>query len=195
MSRPWLEGIWAKIRELEKRLQRLVSEGVVTPKAHAASHYDAGGDPVDVTQLAGFPGGTTDFLREDGTFATPGGGSDPPFTVVYELDGGGSDLTTGFTRYIRVPRAGTITKWTLLADVGGSIVIDVWKDTFANYPPTDSDSITGGNEPELSTDDEAEDSTLTGWSTSVSAGDVLGFIVDSVSGGIKWAVLVLEVTP
>lgn len=42
-----------------------------TPTAHAASHADGGTDALDVADLDGYPGGTTDFLRADGTFATP----------------------------------------------------------------------------------------------------------------------------
>ena len=45
-----------------------------TPTAHAASHASGGSDPVNVTGLAGFPGGTANFLRADGTFAAPPGG-------------------------------------------------------------------------------------------------------------------------
>lgn len=98
------------------------------------------------------------------------------------IDGGGSVITTGVKGYVRVPEAGTITKWTLLADQAGAIVIDIWKNTFANYPPTDVDSITGAAPPTLTaSDDEAEDSTLTGWTTEIVAGDIFGFNVDSIS--------------
>lgn len=45
-----------------------------TPDAHAASHEDGGSDELDVTSLGGFPGGSTDFLREDGIWAAPPGG-------------------------------------------------------------------------------------------------------------------------
>jgi hypothetical protein len=42
-----------------------------TPTAHAASHYSAGSDPLNIKNLGGFPGGTTTFLRADGAFAAP----------------------------------------------------------------------------------------------------------------------------
>jgi hypothetical protein len=148
------------------------------------------GDPTDLTpdQVSTILDEATDpFLR------TSAAGGGETRVVIYELDGGGTALTGSFTRYVRVPFTGTITKWTLLADASGSIVIDVWKDTFANFPPDNADSITAGNEPELSTDNEAEDSTLTGWGTSVTAGDVFGFTVDSVSG-LLWVSLTLEIT-
>lgn len=53
-------------------LSGLLADGQ-TPLAHAASH-EGGSDPVDVTALDGFPGGTTTFLRADGSFAVPPGG-------------------------------------------------------------------------------------------------------------------------
>jgi hypothetical protein len=42
-------------------------------ESHASRHADAGADPLDVTDLDGFPGGTSSFLRADGTFAIPSG--------------------------------------------------------------------------------------------------------------------------
>lgn len=97
------------------------------------------------------------------------------------VDGAGSAITTGVKGYKSFPVAGTITRVRMLADQSGSAVIDIWKDTFANYPPTVADTITAAAKPTLSTQDHSEDSTLTGWTTSVSAGDVFGFKVDSAT--------------
>lgn len=41
------------------------------PTAHATTHSSGGSDPVSVLNLGGYPGGTTTFLRADGSFATP----------------------------------------------------------------------------------------------------------------------------
>ena len=70
---------------------------------------------------------------------------------------------------------------TLLADQSGSIVVDVWKDTYANYPPVDADSITSSAVPTISSATKSQDSSLSGWTTAISAGDILGFNVDSIS--------------
>lgn len=110
------------------------------------------------------------------------------------IDGGGQAVETGLKGYIRIPYAATIVKWTLLADQSGSIKIDVWKDSYANFPPTDADSITNGHEPEISSATKAEDSDLGDWSSvSISSGDVLAFNVDSCTT-IERAILELEVT-
>jgi hypothetical protein len=81
----------------------------------------------------------------------------------------------------------------LLADQSGSIVVDIWKDSYANFPPTDADSITASAVPTLSTADKSQDATLTGWTTSVSAGDTLRFNVDSATTVTRVSVL-LKVT-
>lgn len=109
------------------------------------------------------------------------------------LDGGGSAITTGVKGYIEVPYACTINRVTMLADQSGSIVVDIWKDAYANYPPTDADSITASAPPTISAATKSQDSTLTGWTTSVSAGDILGFNVDSASA-ITRLHLILKVT-
>jgi len=67
----------------------------------------------------------------------------------------------------------------MLADQSGSIVVDIWKDTYANFPPTDADSITASAPPTISSAQKSQDSTLTGWTKSISSGDILAFNVDS----------------
>lgn len=97
------------------------------------------------------------------------------------VDGGGLALTTGVKGYKSIPWSGTITGVRMLADQSGSCVVDIWKDTYANYPPVVGDSITAAAKPTISATTKSEDTTLTGWTTSVTAGDVLGFNVDSAT--------------
>jgi len=101
--------------------------------------------------------------------------------IEFVIDGGGSAITTGVKGYLEIPFACTINRVTLLADQSGSIVVDVWKDTYANYPPVDADSITASAVPTISSATKSQDSTLSGWTTAISAGDILGFNVDSIS--------------
>ena len=102
-------------------------------------------------------------------------------TIGASFDGQGSAVAAGSLVYVRVPVAGTITSATLLADQSGSAVVDVWVDTYANYPPTVADTITAAAKPTLSAAIKGEDTTLTGWTTSVAAGSVVAFKVDSCS--------------
>lgn len=82
---------------------------------------------------------------------------------------------------MRIKDACTLTAWTLLADTSGAIVIDIWKDTLANFPPTDADSMCSGKEPTIAASGtNAEDTSITDWTTDdISAGDILRFNVDS----------------
>jgi hypothetical protein len=99
----------------------------------------------------------------------------------FVIDGGGSVITTGLKGFLEISFGMTITGITVLADQTGSAVIDIWKDTYANYPPTVADTITASAKPTLSSAVKTKDTTLTGWTTSVSAGDILAFNVDSIT--------------
>ncbi len=119
--------------------------------------------------------GTTRYVP----YFTDGTGSITTTTLTFIIDGGGSAITTGQKGHLEIPFACTINQVTLLADTSGSIVIDVWKDTYANFPPTDADSITASAVPTITTATKSQDATLTGWTTAVVAGDILAFNVDS----------------
>ncbi len=99
----------------------------------------------------------------------------------FVIDGGGSALTPGVKGFLEVPFSMTLTGVTVLADQTGSAVIDIWKDTYANYPPTVADSITASAKPTLSSAVKTKDTTLTGWTTTVTVGDILAFNLDSVA--------------
>jgi hypothetical protein len=125
------------------------------------------------------------------TAPAPGGSTAVRRQITLVVDNGASAITTGFKTWTSIPLAGTLKKWRLLADVSGSIVIDVWRDTYANFPPTVADTITASAKPTLSAATKNESSTLTGWTTAFSAGDVFGFNVDSVTT-VKKISLTLE---
>lgn len=93
----------------------------------------------------------------------------------------GSPITTGIKGDLLVPYACTIQQVTLLADQAGSCVVNIWKDTYANYPPTVADKITASAPPTISAAAKAQDATLVGWTTAIAAGDILRFNVDSTS--------------
>jgi hypothetical protein len=103
-------------------------------------------------------------------------------SITIRIDGGGSAITTG-NKLLRlyIPYDCTITGWLLIGDQSGSIVIDLWKNTFANAPATVADTITGSAKPTLSSENKAQSTTLTGWATSLSAGDYLEVNVDSAT--------------
>ena len=109
------------------------------------------------------------------------------------IDGAGSAITTGIKGDLRVPYDCTISNVEVVLDQIGSIVIDVWNDSYANYPAIDGDSITASAPPTVSSATKSRDSTLTGWTLALSAGDYLRFNVDSITTATR-ATLTLEVT-
>lgn len=106
------------------------------------------------------------------------------------LDGSGSVIGTGIKLDLPVPYNGTITGWDIYSDTSGSIVVDLWKDTYANYPPTLADTITGANKPTLSS---ATKNTASGLSWAVTQGDVIRVNVDSATT-VTRVLIALKVT-
>lgn len=95
------------------------------------------------------------------------------------LDGAGGAISTGIKGDFQVPFACEIQEAVVLADQTGSIQIDIWKDTFANFPPTNDDSITDAAPMVISSATSSQDTTLTGWTKTLAAGSILRFNVDS----------------
>ena len=114
------------------------------------------------------------------------------FGLQFIIDGGGSTIATGVKGDIQVPFKCTILSVSTLADQSGSIVVDIWKDTYANFPPTNADTITASAKPTISSATNSTDTTLTGWNKVINAGDVLRFNVDSCTS-IQRATISLKI--
>lgn len=98
------------------------------------------------------------------------------------ITNGGSVLAAGNKCYIGpFTSACTIKQITGLADLAGSVVVDVYKCTYTNYDPTthpaSGDKITASAPLTLSAVKKQKDITLTGWNVDVAVDDVLEFIV------------------
>lgn len=89
-------------------------------------------------------------------------------------DPAGSALATGVLCYVVVPLAGTITGWDIVVDAGTG-TIDVWKIATGTAKPTVTNTITASALPAISTGTAIHSTTLTSWTTSVAANDILGF--------------------
>ena len=96
------------------------------------------------------------------------------------VDGGGSAITSGIKGDVQVPYGCTPTTWTILADVAGAIVFDIWRDAFANYPPLVGDSMTAAAKPTIPASGASATGSAATW-TAVAAGDTVRFNVDSAT--------------
>jgi hypothetical protein len=109
------------------------------------------------------------------------------------LDGNGGVIAVSSTVTLVIPYSGTITGWEILetssTPVSSSIVVDVWKDTYANYPPTVGDAVFT-TLPTLSsaTKNQNLSPTFVG-SGAVTAGDIMKFNVNSVTSALKVQVI------
>lgn len=100
-------------------------------------------------------------------------------TIQFIIDGGGSAITSGVKGDIMVPFNCTVLGWDIVADTSGTIQVDVWKDTYANFPPTVADTITGTEKPALSSAQKNQDTSLSSWTTTLNRNEWLRINVDS----------------
>ncbi len=158
-----------------------------------ASVYDPNGDGVvdNASKLEGKAKGLDDGdicelpSASEGQILRRGssnwGAHDNVSAIGVIIDGGGAEITPGIKADLEIPFACSISRVTLLADQSGNIVIDIWKDTYADFPPTATDSICASAKPTISAAQKSQDSTLSGWTTDIAAGDILRFYVESCS--------------
>lgn len=105
-------------------------------------------------------------------------------TIPITITGAGAVITTGAKAFYVAQYAFSIAGWTLLAGPGetGSIVIDVWKRAYANFPPTVAQTmIATGTKPTITAAQKGQSLTPNWAVLTVAAGDVLAFNVDSVT--------------
>lgn len=96
------------------------------------------------------------------------------------IDGGGSLIGLGIRGRLPISFLCDIQSVSLMGDQTGSIVVDIWKNTPVNYPPTVDNTITASAKPTIDDDIYSEDSTLEGWDKEINADDILFFNVNSV---------------
>lgn len=152
----------------------------------------------NITTLGTVTTGTLQNVTLQGTISAGTGLTMPTFTlggtvqsvgmpigtrtasITFVIDNAGSAITTGQKGHLEVPFACNIQAVTMEADAAGAIVVDIWKDTYVNFPPTDADSITSSTPPTITaTNQKSQDNTLTNWNLAVNAGDILAYNVDS----------------
>lgn len=157
--------------------QPLLSGGVGVAPAYAGYTF------------SGTAAQTYTFPATTGTLAKTSDIPSKTSAFVYIIDGGGSAITTGSKGFLQIPAAYTITGWTLVADQVGSAVIDVKKSTYANFPTTSS--ICAADLPTLSAVQKNQNLSAGTWTTAVSAGDVLEFVVNSAATVTKLSLTIV----
>jgi hypothetical protein len=138
--------------------------------------------------------GTSGTSGTAGTSGTSGTTLVSTGDIIYKINGGGSAITTGQKGYFPIDFACTINQWTLVADVAGSAVINLWKANLA-IPTSAGNMVStsgGGTAGIILSGSQYSTGGASGWRmTAVSAGDIIGYNVLSngtcgiISVGLK----------
>lgn len=111
----------------------------------------------------------------------------------FQVDGGGSAITTGAKGQWSAPCACTITGWVLTADQSGSCVIDVLRSTYSGFPTTAS--IASTDKPTLASVQKNENLAVSAWTTALAAGDQLQINVNSATTVTRANLTILVTVP
>lgn len=138
--------------------------------------------------------GTTGIQGETGTQGNTGAqglkgetgldyGATGALSVLF--DNADSALTANTKLDVEIPVDITIDSWRVFSNETGSILMGVWVDDYANFPPDSSDALhSGATGPYLLSTDilKREDTDLSDWNTqNVSAGQIMRINIDEVS--------------
>lgn len=155
-------------------------------------------------QLQVFGGGSTtngDIATFDANGNVIDGGAAPTGpttnqnirTVSFYFDGGGSAITAT-TSCTHVNYAGTIQSFTMIGQASGNATVDVQTVAYSSWTgPASASSITDAHTPAMTAATKYQDTTLTSWTTSFTAGTVVCFVMTGptvmtwLSGNIKIA--------
>jgi hypothetical protein len=139
----------------------------------------------DETVIAAIDGNERFYIVDDPTgtpldrYATPAlllayNKTAMPAALILNVDGGGSAIATGIAKGVaRIPFACSFTQVEAYADQTGSCTVDIIRETYSNYPPDATDKMSASAPVTLSSAVKSTDSTLTGWTKTFAAGDIV----------------------
>lgn len=149
----------------------------------ACTSYPASGEFVGVVMAASTGADSLSVVLYRGAFTPATGGATTNQnirTITAVFDGGGSALSGTTTRCTHVNFAGTIQEFTMISDVSGNATVDVLTVAYGSYTgPASASSITDSHTPSMTSAAKFQDSTLTSWTTSLSANTVVCFTLSS----------------
>jgi len=104
----------------------------------------------------------------------------------------GSALASGPVSYFTLPYACTIAAWNITVSPADTASFDIWKIATGTAIPTVANTIVASAAPAISTGTAIHSTTLTSWTTSVSANDIFGVKLTAVGGTATQATLNVE---
>jgi hypothetical protein len=100
-------------------------------------------------------------------------------TINYVIDSGSIAMLSGNKGSVTLDVSGVIESLVILSDQQGSLTLDIKKSNYNDFPTFTS--IVGGVYPQMIDSRKVRDDNLTGWDTTLVAGDILTFDVISVN--------------
>jgi len=110
-------------------------------------------------------------------------------SVGITVDGGGSAPATGVKGFIQLPYAATITGWSVIADVAGTMSMDIWRAASSAPPsapavPTSGGKISASAPVTIASSAQSASggsSAISTWTTALAQWDVLGFSLSAAA--------------
>jgi hypothetical protein len=100
-------------------------------------------------------------------------------TINYVIDSGSISMLSGNKGSVTLDVSGVIESLVILSDQQGDLTIDIKKSNYSIFPTFTS--IVGGVYPQMTNSRKVRDDNLTGWDTTLVAGDILTFDVIAVN--------------
>jgi hypothetical protein len=108
------------------------------------------------------------------------------------INASGADLVYGEAQAAGTIKSATVLGATTPSGSTGSCSVEVWKTTFTGALPTTANKISASAPPTITGATKSKDSTLTGWTTAVAAGDIFGFkLLSNLT--FTWVAVILEI--
>ena len=111
--------------------------------------------------------------------------------ISVNIGSSGSTVATDTAAWVEVPFAIGISETKLIAQVSGDLIVDIYANGVSSTPSASGTKITASAPPTLSNAQRSSDSVLTGWTTSIAAGQWLTFDVTG-SSTIQKATVILS---
>jgi hypothetical protein len=171
----------------------LISANTITVTSDGSNYWTSGANGATGATGATGPAGPTGSTGATGpTGATGATGAQGPqgttgasgynqgFGASFGSAASGSPALVTDTAYFTVPHACSIAAWNITVNAGTAI-FDIWKVATGTAIPSSANSITASAQPAISTGTAIHSATLTGWTISVSANDIVAINLKSVA--------------
>ncbi len=131
----------------------------------------------------------TDLINNLAGSASSGGTSR---TFGANFTNGGNALGSGYVTYFTFPFGCTISAWNITISPADTATFDIWKIATGTAIPTVTNSIVASAAPAIASGTAVHSTTLTSWTTTVTANDIFGIKLQAVGGTATQTTLNVE---